>query len=118
MFGKVEDELDFDVRQKAPEKRQAWSEDNHITYEEYAHGRCLFEKAKDYIEFATKTTTMHRSMRKVFYFFIISFSVEVGAAWFYSLYKFSQTGQNGSALLLLIVVPILIVILKKWWDSI
>jgi len=83
MFAKVEDELDFDTRKKAPEKRQAWRGDNYITYEKYAEDRCLFEKAKDYVEHTLTTGTMLRKMRYVFYLFIVCSISEVIATLLY-----------------------------------
>ena len=83
MFIKIEDELDFDGRNKVPEKRHAWSGDDFITYDKYAEDRCLFEKAKDYVEYTIKKGTMHRRMRNVFHLFIVSFLVELCVALFY-----------------------------------
>jgi hypothetical protein len=68
-FAKLEDELDFDKRTKDKKTREAFSEDNTITYQAYRVNRSKFINAQKYVKKMTKKGTLHLRMMDFFNLF-------------------------------------------------
>lgn len=76
MFAKAEDELDFDRRVKGKVERNAFPEDNCITYKKYRKDRKNLKKDKDFIKFNLRKGKMYLWMKSVFHLFILGFLIE------------------------------------------